>query len=117
MSQKRWSCKRSLSGTGDQYKCDTISNGSSVYLHSIGPTLLTDISKFGSPANTEGNAMGISRVKSSHPKRGTWAPVLVPSANSVLDLQQEIGACSPSGNTDDDSSHKLWDHQVEEMKG
>lgn len=35
---------------------------------------------------------------------------------SILNLQQEILACSPSGNTDDDSSHKLWDHQVEEVK-
>lgn len=34
----------------------------------------------------------------------------------MLNLKQEIQACPPSENTDDDSSHKLWDHQVEEMK-
>lgn len=52
--------------------------------------------------------------KSAHPEIGAWTPggLLLRCWPS----DQKKCVCSPLGNTDDDSSHKLCDHQVEEMK-
>lgn len=66
--QKRRPHKRSLPGTGDQYKADSISHGSSV------PRLTDRHLKVWLLSQHRRECSGHSRVKACHPKRGTWAP-------------------------------------------